>query len=132
MEKLLTAHNRLHSAPDVWLPITCSVFHHLALAENHTNFSAFQQLLYKTMFLVAFYCFFRLGELTAKGANIRPLLHVEDLSFQSRHSCVTSASVVINMHLVRNKRHSSGQIYSSTVSVIQGILAARTSVIMVI
>lgn len=90
------------------------------------------------MFLVTFYGFFRLGELTAKGANIRPLLHVEDLSFQSRHSCVTSASIVINMylvinmHLVRNKRHSSGQIYSSTVSVIQGILAARTSVIMVI
>lgn len=90
------------------------------------------------MFLVAFYGFFCLGELTAKGANIRPLLQVEDLSFQSRHSCVTSASIVINMylvinmHLVRNKRHSSGQIYSSTVFVIQGILAARTSVVMVI
>lgn len=41
VQKLLTAHNRLHSAPDVWLPITCSVFHRLALAENLTNFSAF-------------------------------------------------------------------------------------------
>ena len=95
VQKLLTAHNRLHSALDVRLPITHSVLHRPVLALNHTNYSAFQRLLYKTMFLVAFYCFFRLGELTAKGVNLRPLVHVEDLSFQSRQSGVTSASIVI-------------------------------------
>lgn len=47
------------------------------------------------MSLVAFYGFFRLHELTAKGANLRPLVHVEDLSLQWCHSCVTSASIVI-------------------------------------
>ena len=95
VQKLLMAHNRLHSAPDVRLPITHLVLHRLVLALNHTNSSAFQRLLYKTMFLVPFYGFFRLGELTAKGANWRPLVHVEDLSFHSRHSCMTSASIVI-------------------------------------
>lgn len=34
------------------------------------------------MSLVAFYGFFSLHELTAKGANLRPLVHVEDLSLQ--------------------------------------------------
>ena len=80
VQKLLTAHNGLHSAPNVRLPIIRSVLHCLVLALNHTNSSAFQRLLYKTMFLVAFYGYFRLGELTAKGANLRPLVHVQDLS----------------------------------------------------
>ena len=95
VQKLSSVHNRLNSTPDVRLPITHSVLHRLVLALSHTNSSAFQRLLYKTMFLVAFYGFFRLGELTAKGANLRPLVHFEDLSFLSHHSCVTSASIVI-------------------------------------
>ena len=73
VQKLLTANNGLHSAPHVRLPTIRSVL-------NHTNSSAFQRLLYKTMFLVAFYGYFRLDELTAKRANLRPLVHVQDLS----------------------------------------------------
>ena len=44
----------------------------LVLALNHTNSSAFQRLLYQTIFLVEFYSFFRVGELTAKEANSKP------------------------------------------------------------
>ena len=46
VQKLLIAHNRLHPAPDVRLPITRLVLHHLVLALNHTNSSVFQQLFY--------------------------------------------------------------------------------------
>ena len=89
------AHIRLHPAPDVRLPITRSVLHCLVLALNHTNSSVFQRLFYKQCFLWLPMAFFCLRGLMAKGANLRPLVHVEDLSFQSRHSCVTSASIVI-------------------------------------
>ena len=50
VQKLLSAHGKLHSSPDVRLPITHSVLQHLVLALNNTNSSAFQRLLYQTMF----------------------------------------------------------------------------------
>ena len=95
VQKLLTANSKLHSSPDVRLPITSSVLQHLVLILNHTNSSAFQRLLYQTMFLVAFYGFFRVGELTVKGANgffrvgeltvkganLKSLVRVQDLHF---------------------------------------------------
>ena len=81
VQKLLSAHSKLHSSPDVRLPITRSVLQHLVLALNNTNSSAFQTLLYQTMFLVTFYGFFRVGELTAKSANFQPLLQIRDLHF---------------------------------------------------
>ena len=93
--KLLSAHSRLHSSPDVRLPITRSVLQHLVLALNNTNSSAFQRLLYQTMSLVAFYGFFRVGELTAKSANFQPLLQIRDLHFLFKQNFVTSATIVI-------------------------------------
>ena len=47
------------------------------------------------MFLVAFYGFFRVGELTVKGANLKSLVHVQDLHFQFSNNVVTSATIVI-------------------------------------
>ena len=94
MQKLLTAHSKLHSSPDVQLPITRSVLQHLVLALNHTNSSVFQRLLYQTLFLVA-YGFFRVGELTVKGANLKSLVHVQDLYFQFSNNVVTSVTTVI-------------------------------------
>ena len=104
VQKLLTAHSKLHSSPDVRLPITRSVLQHLVLALNHTNSSAFQRLLYQTMFLVAFYGFFRVGELTVKSANLKSLVHVQDLHFQFSNNVVTSATIVIKDFKHNNTR----------------------------
>ena len=65
------------------------------LALNHTNSSAYQKLLFQTMFLVAFYGFFRVGELTAKGANLKPLVQIQNLHFQCKDNCLTAATIVI-------------------------------------
>ena len=65
------------------------------LALNHTNSSAYQRLLFQTMCLVAFYGFFRVGELTAKGANLKPLVHIQNLNFQFKDNCMTAATIVI-------------------------------------
>ena len=68
---------------------------HLVLALNHISSSAFQRLLYQTIFLVAFYCFLCVGELTVKGPNLKSLVHVQDLHFQFCNNVVTSATIVI-------------------------------------
>ena len=56
------------------------------------------------MFLVAFYGFFRVGELTVKGANLKSLVHVQDLHFQFSNNVVTSATVVIKDFKHNNTR----------------------------
>ena len=66
--KLLTALGRQRST-DVRLPITRPVLHELVGSLRYTNSSAFQRSLYSTMFLVAFYGFFRIGELATKSAD---------------------------------------------------------------
>ena len=68
IQKLLTAFSRNRSA-DLRLPITRPVLHELITSLRHTNSSAFQRCLYSAMFLLAFYGFFRVGELAAKSVN---------------------------------------------------------------
>ena len=54
---------------DIRLPISRPVLHELVRSLRFTNSSAFQQTLYRGMFLLAFYGFFRIGELAAKSAR---------------------------------------------------------------
>ena len=108
VQKILAAHSKLYSAPDVRLPITRGVLQRLVLALNHTNSSAYQRLLFQTMFLVAFYGFFRVGELTAKGSNLKPCVEIQNLHFQFKDNCVTAATIVIADY----KRNSSRRPFS--------------------
>ena len=81
IQKLLTALSRQRAA-DVRLPITRPVLHELLRSLRQTNSSAFQRCLYYPMFLLAFYGFFRLGELAAKSAGRHcSLLQFKDLTF---------------------------------------------------
>ena len=66
--KLLTALGRQRST-DVPLPRTRPVLHELSGSLRYTNSSAFKCSLYSTMFLVAFYGFFRIGELATKSVD---------------------------------------------------------------
>ena len=67
IDKLLTALSR-QSSSDIRLPISRPVLHALVGSLNHNNSSAFHRTLF-SMFLIAFYGFFRIGELAAKNAN---------------------------------------------------------------
>ena len=81
IQKLLTALSRQRAA-DVRLPITRPVLHELLRSLRQTNSSAFQRCLYSAMFLLAFYGFFRIGELAAKSAGRHcSLLQFKDLTF---------------------------------------------------
>ena len=67
-DKLLTALSHQGSS-DIRLPILRPVIHALVGSLNHNNSSAFHRTLFSTMFLIAIYGFFRIGELEAKNAN---------------------------------------------------------------
>ena len=68
IQKLMRAISRSKSA-DIRLPITRSVLHQLVRSLQHTNSSASQRTTFSTMFLFAFYGFFRVGELATKSLD---------------------------------------------------------------
>ena len=68
INKLLTALSRQGSC-DIHLPISRPALHELVGSLGHTTSSAFQRTLYSAMFLLAFFGFFRMGELAAKSTN---------------------------------------------------------------
>ena len=81
IHKLSTALSRQRLA-DLRLPITRPVLHELVKSLRHTNSSAFQRCLYSAMFLLAFYGFFRVGELAAKSVDrVDSILQFKDLKF---------------------------------------------------
>ena len=81
IHKLLTAVSRQRLA-DLRLPITRPVLHELIKSLQHTTSSAFQRYLYSAMFLLAFYGFFRVGELAAKsGDRADSVLQFNDFKF---------------------------------------------------
>ena len=63
---------------------------------NHTITAAYQILLFQKMFLVAFYGFFRVGELTTKTPERRhSVLQFQSLSFLKSRNEVQAAKLVI-------------------------------------
>ena len=79
--KLLSAQSR-RGSPDVRFPITQPVLHELALSLSDTNSSAYQHTLYAAMFLIAFYGFFRVGEIAAKTkGSVCSVLQFTQLQF---------------------------------------------------
>ena len=81
IQKLLTAVSRRRKS-DIRLPITRPVLHELVRSLRFTNSSAFQRTLYRAMFLLAFYGFFRIGELAANSAkSVSTVLQFSALRF---------------------------------------------------
>ena len=95
IHKLLTAlsHRRL---ADLRLPITRPVLHELVKSLQHTNSSVHQRCLYSAMFLLAFYGFFRIGELAAKSADCtNSVLRLQDLKFLMQHGQPQMIKIII-------------------------------------
>ena len=69
IQKLLTALSRQRAA-DVRLPVTKPVLHQLVRSLDFTNSSGWHRSLFGTIFLVAFYGLFRIGELVVKSTHL--------------------------------------------------------------
>ena len=97
IHKLLTALSRQRSV-DLRLPITRPVLHELVKSLRHTNSSAFQRCLYSAMFLLAFYGFFRIGELAAKSADCAAsVIQFRDLKFLVKDGQTQMIKIIITV-----------------------------------
>lgn len=95
IRKLLTALGR-RSSSDIRLPITKNALQELVRSLTHTNSSGWQRSLFKSMFLLAFHGFFRIGELAAKSAQLAvKVLQHGDIQFLSRRGEVIQVKITI-------------------------------------
>jgi len=77
--------------------MTKPVLHELVWSLSFTNSSARRRSLFGTMFLVAFYGLFRIGELTTKSTNSRSsVVQYNSLTFLSRNSLPQVAKTSIS------------------------------------
>ena len=104
IEKLLVAVGR-RGKSDTRLPLSRPLIYELVEALKHTNQSAYQRGLYKAMFLVAFYGFFRVGELAHKQSKeAHRVLQFEQITFMRRDNEIYSLQIVIT-HFKHNPSH---------------------------
>ena len=95
IEKLRVAIGR-RSKADIRLPISRPLLYKLANALTHTNPSAYQRCLYTCIFMVAFYGFFRIGELACKQISQRDqVVRFENVTFLMQGNAIQSVKIVI-------------------------------------
>ena len=95
IEKLLVAVGR-RSQADIRLPISRPLLYELVRALAHTSTSAYQRSLYGSMFLTAFYGFFRLGELACKSrTQSHVVVQFDQVTFLKQAHRVTAVKIVI-------------------------------------
>ena len=96
IRKLLTAQSR-RGSPDVRFPITLPVLHELVSSLSHTNSTAYQRTLFAAMFLIAFYGFFRVGELAVKTkGSAHSVLQFTQLQFLPNAQETSTAKITIS------------------------------------
>lgn len=95
IQKLLVAVGR-RSQADIRMPISRPLLHELTRALSHTTTSAYQRSLYQSMFMIAFYGFFRLGELTCKTRRqASSVVQFDQVTFLRQNDRVTAVKIVI-------------------------------------
>ena len=95
IDKLRVAVGRRGQA-DIRLPVTRYLLYELVRSLAHTSPSAYQRSLYGAMFLIAFYGFFRLGELACKAKKrSTEVVQLDQVTFLKQNSLVTAVKVVI-------------------------------------
>lgn len=81
VKKCMVGYTNTLKRPDTRLPITPAMLTTLVDSVKHTCQGVYEQLLVKTMFLMAFYAFLRVGEFTA-NQNQLPILLFSNIGFK--------------------------------------------------
>ena len=93
--KLVAGAYRLNHKPDIRLPITVTILNRLITSLEWVTSSAFDQCLFRAMFLLAFNAFARIGEITVKKNNSN-VLQLADISISSNNGKVHSVAVTFH------------------------------------
>ncbi|XP_022302388.2 uncharacterized protein LOC144627038, partial [Crassostrea virginica] len=104
-KKILKGCQCLGSTKDTRLPITPEILRKIIHALNHTVPVFFQRCLLRSLFLLAFHAFLRLGEITTKStADAHKVLQRSDLHFEYNGSSLKSVQIVMR-DFKTNKNH---------------------------
>lgn len=95
IEKLLVALGR-RSQADIRMPISRPLLYELVRALQHTSTSAYGRSLFGAMFMIAFYGFFRIGELSCKSKkHTTAVVQFNQVTFLKHSDRVTAVKIVI-------------------------------------
>ncbi|XP_062581945.1 uncharacterized protein LOC134243730 [Saccostrea cucullata] len=96
IKKMLSGAKRLVNSSDVRQPITLDILGKLLVAIPHVANSKYQEYLYMAMFLLAFYAFLRVGEITVRSGSNPNLLLRRNVSFKRDKKQVRMVVTMIN------------------------------------
>ncbi|XP_062590269.1 uncharacterized protein LOC134251855, partial [Saccostrea cucullata] len=96
IKKMLSGAKRLVNSSDVRQPITLDILGKLLVAIPHVANSKYQEYLYMAMFLLAFYAFLRVGEITVRSGSNPNLLLRRNVSFRRDKKQVRMVVTMIN------------------------------------
>ena len=111
VSRLIAGSYRARPSFDIRLPITLSILDKLIDALEHTASNWFDIILFKAMYLFAFYTFARIGEITANGATTDHVVQFEDISLQN-----TGHHLAVTVTFRRYKHNLTGAPHSITFS----------------
>lgn len=104
VKKLLKGVHNTKRSYDCRLPITQSILEQLCLATDKVVFPFQKALLCRSMFLLAFHAFLRIGEFTVNHNNTQDsILQVQDISFQRNSQSQSLSSMTVK---ISNFKHS--------------------------
>ena len=98
---------------DKRLPITVSILHRITSALEHTAKSVYQKNIYKSMFLLAFAAFLRVGETTVSNKNTENVLQLGDLQ-----KCKNNDGIMLKF---KHFKHTKGRLVSIKVARTGGV-----------
>jgi hypothetical protein len=93
INKLVNGAKRLAAGPDIRRPITVTVLGHLLQALAHVTKAYYQRIMFEAMFLLAFYAFMRIGEITSRSKTYQNLLMFQDVTLHKYKSSQTTVNL---------------------------------------
>ena len=106
VKKMIHGSRKLTNKPDKRLPITITILNSLLRCIDHMSIPHYDKLLYKAMFLTAFFALLRVGEIASTILGSRNIILYQNVKFNLNKSRLSS--VYITLHSYKHSQeHSS-------------------------
>jgi hypothetical protein len=105
IKKLVNGDKCLAAGPDIRLPLTVTVLGHLLQALAHVTKAYYQRIMFEAMFLLAFYAFLRIWEITSCSKTYKNLLMFQDVTLHKYQSGQTTANLKMSHFKHSTSKH---------------------------
>lgn len=89
VRKIMVGAHKLSGHPDMRLPITPEILKGLVMNLSFSTQSQYVLKMLKAMFLMAFFAFLRIGEITARSPSAKSIIHFKNVVFTKSLALVT-------------------------------------------